>query len=130
MYVATCVLVNTPMYVYVLHTYTVLRTYVWKKKLEVSYVCNQNCCFIHIADVNHEPLITANCLYSFSHELIDHHYTSASGEQYAVSFNEYIEIGNNRNNSPQQYNVTSGHDEINSNRNTDSEEVSLYNLQV
>ena len=71
------------------------------------------------------------------------HHTSASEEQYAVSFNvvnsaaekqrqqqvplvEYAEIDNNKNKSPQQYNVTSGYDEIKENRNTDSEEVSLH----
>ena len=71
------------------------------------------------------------------------HHTSASGEQYAVSFNvvnsaaekqqqqqvplvEYAEIDNNKSKSPQQYNVTSGYDEINDNKTTDRKEVSLY----
>ena len=69
------------------------------------------------------------------------HQCSASGEQYAVSLNavnsaaekqqqqqvplvEYAEIDNNKNKSPQKYNLTSGYDEINDNRNTDSKEVS------
>ena len=68
------------------------------------------------------------------------HQTSASGEQYAVSFNavnyaaesqqkqaplvEYAEIDNNKNKTPQQYNLTSEYDELNGNRNTDSKEVS------
>ena len=72
------------------------------------------------------------------------HQTSASGEQYAVSLNavnsaaekqqqqqvplvEYAEIDNNKNNSPQQYNLTSGYDEINDNKSTDRKEVSLCN---
>ena len=70
------------------------------------------------------------------------HQTSASGEQYAVSLNavnntaenqqkqaplvEYAEIDNNKNKTPQQHNLTSGYDEINDNRNTDSKEVSLH----
>ena len=72
------------------------------------------------------------------------HQTSASGEQYAVSLNainsaaekqqqqqvplvEYAEIDNNKNKSPQQYNLTSGYDEINDNKSTDRKEVSLRN---
>ena len=75
------------------------------------------------------------------------HHTSASGEQYAVSFNavnsvaekqqqqqvpleEYAEIDNNKNNSPQQYNVTSGYDMIKDNGNTDSKEVSLHYIFI
>ena len=70
------------------------------------------------------------------------HQSSASGEQYAVSFNavnyaaesqqkqaplvEYAEIDNNNNKTPQQYNLISGYDELNVNRNTDSKEVSLH----
>ena len=74
------------------------------------------------------------------------HQTSASGEQYAVSLNavnsaaekqqqqqqqvplvEYAEIDNNKNNSPQQYNLNSGYDEINDDKSTDRKEVSLRN---
>ena len=68
------------------------------------------------------------------------HQTLASGEQYAVSLNtvnsaaekqqqqevplvEYAEIDNNKNKS---YNLTSGYDVINDNRNTDSKEVSVH----
>ena len=71
------------------------------------------------------------------------HHTSASGEQYDMSFNvvnsaaekqqqqevplvEYTEIDNTKNKIPQQYNVTSGCDVIKDNGNTDSEEVSLH----
>ena len=70
--------------------------------------------------------------------------SSASEEQYAVSLNavnsaaekqqqqqvplvEYAEIDNNKNNSPQQYNLTSGYDEINDDKSTDRKEVSLRN---
>ena len=109
--------------------------------------------------------INYNCLYCFSHESMESnqsclyheydqtkepkqsvpHHTSASGEQYAVSFNavnsaaekqqqqqvpllEYAEIDNNKNKSPQQYNVTSGYDVIKDNGNTDCEEVSLHDI--
>ena len=75
------------------------------------------------------------------------HHTSASGEQHAVSFNavnsaaekqqqqqiplvEYAEIDNNKNNSPQQYNVTDGYDEIKDNGNTDSKEVSVHYIFI
>ena len=76
------------------------------------------------------------------------HQSSPSGEQYAVSLNavnntaenqqqqvptvEYAEIDNNKNKTPQQYNLTNGYDELNGNRNTDSKEVSIihycYNI--
>ena len=72
------------------------------------------------------------------------HQASASEEQYAVSLNavnsaaekqqqqqvplvEYAEIDNNKNNSPQQYNLTSGYDEINDDKSTDRKKVSLRN---
>ena len=75
------------------------------------------------------------------------HQSSASGEQYAVSLNavnsaaekqqqqqqqvplvEYAEIDNTKSSSPQQYNMTSGYDEINDNKTTDRKEVSLYDI--
>ena len=74
------------------------------------------------------------------------HQTSASEEQYAVSLNavnsaaekqqqqqqvplvEYAEIDNKKSSSPQQYNLTSGYDEISDNNSTDRKEVSLHDI--
>ena len=71
------------------------------------------------------------------------HQSLASEEQYATSLNavnsaaekqqhqqvplvEYAEINNTKNRSPQQYNLSSGYDEINNDKSTDRKEVSLH----
>ena len=70
------------------------------------------------------------------------HQTSASGQEYAVSLIavnnisekqqqqipsvEYAKVGNSQNKNPQQYNQTSGYEEINKNNIKVNGEVSVY----